>query len=170
MKERGFWVGPMRPSEANRLLKSVGSAKILDDYFDMCSWEGSVDSDTVWTAYAVKQKRHHINGKPPKNSWTKPKKYHQQCSACYVCGKQVGTTDDEEYPWESTVVVKGNKCRNITNHRICCEKCHHGSRSYDTLYEYAVSVRQSKKTSLAVRDKITNLVEAYKVYHHKYAQ
>ena len=164
MQRRGHYISSMRPSEANRLLKAEGSGSILESYFAVCPRNVGVDTDTVWEVYAVKQKRHHRNGAQEQQT------YHQRCSACYVCGSQVGIADDSDvmYPWNSTVVVKGNKCRDITNYRICCDDCHHGSSNYDSLYQYALSNYHTKKTSLAVRDEITDLAEAYKVCHHRY--
>lgn len=160
----------MTPSQTNHLLKTKGTDNILVTYFEMRSLSHDiieVGNQEIWSVYAVKQKRHHKNGSQ------EPRRYGQHCSACYVCGSQVGIAvdfdgEEIEYPWECTPVVKRNKCRNITNYRICCLQCHQSSANYDSLYDYAVSIGHSKRTSLAVRDQITTLTAAYKVYYHKY--
>ena len=157
MRKKGGYVGSMSPSQTNLVLKAAGVGNILVEFFEMKPGHG-IDNDTIWSVYAVKQKRHHRNGCRGRQT------YDQMATACYVCGYEVLGH------WYSTLVVKGNKCRDITNYRICCVSCHHASSYHNSLYSYAVTQGHTRRTSLAVRDEIVDLAQAYKVYIHKYSR
>lgn len=157
----------MYQREAIRTLKGEKCENILVNYYRIFSPHHGVTRNYVWLVYAIKQKRHHRNGSQ------EPRKYGQDCSACYVCGTPVGITEDFdgeriEIQWFLSPVMKDKNCSNIFNFRICCDECHHHSEYYDSLFDYAVSNGHTKRTSLAVRDEITTLTKAYMVYHHKY--
>ena len=150
------------------IIKNKRPEDILLDFFRICEPSRHIVPFYVWNVYAIKQKRHHKNG-----SLKEERVYGEYCGACYVCGSSIGVFVDSDggeitYPWNISTVVKDNECHDIINYRICCDTCHLESVNHDSLYDYAISQGYTKSTSLAVRDGITTLIDALKVYNHRY--